>query len=619
MRVGSGWRSSDAGRTRPHLSHAARLAGRFVWKAARGDFLVSVAAEAVGALGLAGVLLFAQQVAEKLTADPPIGDLRDVLPETIGLGLSLAVSGLAAVFVRRVRWLVAEQVTRHVQEEIIGVSTSVDYELYERQDFHDQLNRSNAQVAESSYQMAYDVLSLFNVLATSVVVILVLVRSVPEVLGVLVLIAIPSVAAARVSARLAYQTTYELTPNDRLRLYLYGALSRKPEARELRIFGLGDVLRRRWDGLYDDRMRRIRELVRRQMVFDGLAALIGALLVAGVLLVLVQAAVDGRISVANAAVAIVALQQLTSRLRSAASASGSLRQSTFFLDEFERFRALGAKDVAPPSAVISTLPRRLSVDHVSFRYPGTETLVLDDVSLEVGPGEIVALVGVSGGGKTTLAHLVAGLYRPTAGSISLDGVDIASIPRSEYWRSIAAVFQDFVRFELTARENIAMSEYARIDDMPGVTAAARRAGIDHALERLPSGYETMMSRSYDGGADLSVGQWQRLAVARAFFREAPLLILDEPAAALDAVAEKRLYERLVELCESRSVLLISHRFSTVRLADRICVLEGGRIAEQGAHEELMELGGRYAELFNLQASSYVGDQARGQPADWHGT
>lgn len=608
MNIGSGSSGSEAGRARPHLFNSTRLAARFVWRAARANFLASVAAEVAGALGLAGVLVFAQQLATKLTANPRITDLGDVLSETLGLGLSLAVSGLAAVFGRRVRWLVAEQVTRHVQEEIIGVSTSVDYEFYERQDFHDQLSRSNAQAAQNSYQMAYEVLNLFNVLATSVVVVLVLVRSVPQVLGVLVLIAIPSVAAARMSARLAYQTTYELTPNDRRRLYLYAALSRKQEARELRVFGLKNVLRDRWAVLYDERVRRIRELVRRQVIFDGLATLIGAVLVAVVLLVLVQAAVGGRITVANAAVAIVALQQLTSRLRSAASASGSLRQSTLFLDEFERFRALRGDNAAPPSSAGATMPRgRLVVDHVSFCYPGNESLVLDDVSLEVGPGEIVALVGVSGGGKTTLAHLVGGLYNPTKGSITFNGVDIASLPRSEYWRSIAAVFQDFVRYDLTAHENIAVSDYARIDDLQGVTAAAQLAGIDQALEQLPFGYETMMSRSYDGGADLSVGQWQRLAVARAFFREAPLLILDEPAAALDAVAEKHLYERLVELCKSRSVLLISHRFSTVRLAHRICVVEGGQIIEQGSHNELMELGGRYAELFDMQASSYLFD------------
>ena len=271
----SGVQSPDAAATKPHLLHAIRMAGRFVWRAAKRDFLLSVAAEGAGAVGLAGILLFGRQVVAELTADQPISSLGEVLPETIGLGVSLAISGLALVFVRRFRWLVTEEVRRHVQEEIIAVSTTVDYELYERQDFHDQLNRSNNQVAESSYQMAYDVLSIFNVLATSIVVILVLVRSVPEVLGVLVLIAIPSVIAARVSARLAYQTTYKLTPNDRLRFYLFGALSGKSEARELRVFGLGRILRNRWDALYDDRMDRIRRLVRRQVFFDGLGEVAG--------------------------------------------------------------------------------------------------------------------------------------------------------------------------------------------------------------------------------------------------------------------------------------------------------------------------------------------------------
>jgi ATP-binding cassette, subfamily B, bacterial len=221
------------------------------------------------------------------------------------------------------------------------------------------------------------------------------------------------------------------------------------------------------------------------------------------------------------------------------------------------------------------------------------------------PGEVVALVGVSGSGKTTLAHLVAGLYRPTTGRITFGGVDISTIPRDVYWRALAAVFQDFVRYELTARENIAMSDTRRLDDLKAVVEAARRAGIEQALARLPNSYETMMSRSYDEGSDLSVGQWQRMAVARAFFRQAPLLILDEPAASLDAVAEQRLFERLVELCDARSVLLISHRFSTVRMADRICVMESGRIIEQGTHDQLMALGARYAELFNLQAQSYL--------------
>jgi ATP-binding cassette subfamily B protein len=578
----------------------------FVWQAARREFVISLVAEGVGALGLVGVLLFGRQLVSELTGDPPADSLADVLPATAGLALSLLMSGLAMVFVRQMRWLLAERVTRRIQEEVIEVSTSVDYELYEQQRFHDQLSRANARAAESSYQLVYDVLMLTNVLATSTAVIVVLVESVPEVLGALVVIALPLVLAARASARLAFRTTYELTPNDRLRSYLYRALTGKPEARELRVFGIATMLRRRWGALYDERMDRLHRLVRREVVFNGLASVCAALLVAAVLLMLVAAAIDGQIGLGDAAVAVVALQQLTSRVRSAASASGSLSESLLFLHDFEEFRRLRV-DAGRPTPDADRPGGPLVVDRVSFRYPGQDRLVLDDVSLELAPGEIVALVGVSGSGKTTLAHLAAGLYRPTVGRITFGGTDVASIPREEYWRSVSAVFQDFVRYELTARENVAISDRVRAGDAASVAAAAQRAGIDGVLCGLADGYETMLSRAYDGGADLSVGQWQRVAMARAFFREAPMLILDEPAAALDAVEEQRLYERLVELCESRTVLLISHRFSTVRMADRICVMHEGRIAEAGTHRELMALRGRYHELFSLQAQGYLAD------------
>jgi ATP-binding cassette, subfamily B, bacterial len=602
-------------RAKPRLTAAIRMAGQFVWQASRREFLVSLAAEAIGAAALAGVLLFGRQLVRQLTDGPAVTALGEVVPATVGLGLSLIVSALAAVFVRQARYLVAEQVTRHVQQEIVAVSTSVDFERFEEQGFHDSLNRSNTRASENSYQLVYDVLNLFNVLVTSIVVVGVLVTSVPEVLGVLIVIALPAIIAARVSARLAFEVAYELTPDDRLRFSLYRSLMGKPHARELRVFGLAQVLRDRWERLYDVRIDRLREVVKRQTLYNGLATIIGALLVAVVLLVLVQAAIVGRITLADAAVAIIALQQLTTRIRSAAGAAGSLRQATLFLDDFESFRKLQlvSEDASQPT---EPLPRgTLVVDRVSFRYPGTDALVLDDVSLQIVPGEIVALVGLSGGGKSTLTHLVSGLYRPTSGRITYGGVDIATIPQAAYWRSLAAVFQDFVRYELTARENIAISDHNRLDDFIGVATAAQRAGIAEVIEGLPVGYETMMSRAYDNGAELSVGQWQRVAVARAFFREAPLLVLDEPAAALDAMAEQRLYERLVELCSTRSVLLVSHRFSTVRMAHRICVVHDGRIVEEGTHEHLMGLGGRYAELFEMQASGFFDRRDAPEPAD----
>ena len=595
---------------RPRFVRSIATTVRFVWRAAGGVFLLSLGAELLGAIGLGGVLLFGRQIVSELTGPDPTTTQGSVIPATIGLGLALVLSGIAAVLVNQSRWLVAEYVNRHVQNEIVEVASAVDYQVFEQQDFHDRLGRANDQASESSYELVYALLSLANLVATSIVVVLILVRTVPEVLGALALIALPSVLAARASAGLTFQTTYDLTADDRLRAYLYRTLTTKAGAPEVRVFGVADVLHERWDHLYEHRLGRIRSLVRRQLLYNGVAAVIAALLVAGVLLVLVDAAIDGRITVGDAAVAIVALQQLAGRIRSAANASGSIRESILFIDDFDDLCAMRPDD---PLASVDgpMLSGHLVAEHVGFTYPGTDRIVLDDVSLDVAPGDIVALVGVSGSGKTTLASLLAGLYEPTTGRITYGGVDLATIPREAYWRHLAVVFQDFARYELTARENVAISDHLRQGDTEAVEQAAERAGIADTLGGLPAGYETMMSRFYDGGADLSVGQWQRVAVARAFFRPAPVLILDEPAAALDAVAEQLLSDRLVELCADRSVLLISHRFSTVRMASRICVMQEGRITEEGTHDELVALGGHYAELFELQASGYraVADSA----------
>jgi ATP-binding cassette subfamily B protein len=595
---------------RPRFARSIATTVRFVWRAAGGVFLLSLGAELLGAIGLGGVLLFGRQIVSELTGPDPTTTQGSVIPATIGLGLALVLSGIASVLVNQSRWLVAEYVNRHVQNEIVEVASAVDYQVFEQQDFHDRLGRANDQASESSYELVYALLSLANLVATSIVVVLILVRTVPEVLGALALIALPSVLAARASAGLTFQTTYDLTADDRLRAYLYRTLTTKAGAPEVRVFGVADVLHERWDRLYEHRLARIRSLVRRQLLYNGVAAVIAALMVAGVLLVLVDAAIDGRITVGDAAVAIVALQQLAARIRSAANASGSIRESILFIDDFDDLCAMRPDD--PLASVDGPMPSgHLVAEHVSFTYPGTDRIVLDDVSLDVAPGDIVALVGVSGSGKTTLAHLLAGLYQPTTGRITYGGVDLATIPRDVYWRHLAVVFQDFARYELTARENVAISDHLRQGDAEAVEQAAERAGIADTLGGLPAGYETMMSRFYDGGADLSVGQWQRVAVARAFFRPAPVLILDEPAAALDAVAEQLLSDRLVELCADRSVLLISHRFSTVRMASRICVMQEGRITEEGTHDELVALGGHYAELFELQASGYraVADSA----------
>ena len=228
-------------------------------------------------------------------------------------------------------------------------------------------------------------------------------------------------------------------------------------------------------------------------------------------------------------------------------------------------------------------------------------------------GEVVALVGENGSGKTTLASLLAQLYEPSSGCIEWDGVDTAEFDAVAARERIAVIFQDFVKYPLTARENIGVGKVSAIDDLEGVHDAARHAGAAAFLESLPAGYETMLSKAFEGGQDLSIGQWQRVAIARAFFRDAPFVILDEPTSALDPRAEHDLFARIRELLQGRTVLLISHRFSSVRSADRIYVMRSGQVIEHGTHDELMATAGLYQELFELQASAYLDQRAAVSP------
>jgi ATP-binding cassette subfamily B protein/ATP-binding cassette subfamily C protein len=261
-------------------------------------------------------------------------------------------------------------------------------------------------------------------------------------------------------------------------------------------------------------------------------------------------------------------------------------------------------------AVVAAPPRgrpgAIELDGVSFRYPGRTDWALRDVTLTLAPGEKLGLVGENGAGKSTLVKLLLRLYDPTEGSIRYGGVDLRDMELRDLRDRVGAVFQDFVRYQFTAGENIGLGYRSRLDDRDRIESAARRAGVAATIEALPKGYDTSLGSWFDAGQELSAGQWQKLAVARAFMREeAELLILDEPTASIDAEAEHELFERFRELAADRTAIVISHRFSTVRMADRIAVLHGGRLEEVGSHRDLIARGGRYAHLFNLQAQGYL--------------
>jgi ATP-binding cassette subfamily B protein len=313
---------------------------------------------------------------------------------------------------------------------------------------------------------------------------------------------------------------------------------------------------------------------------------------------------SGRTSLAAAGAALVAVRVLAGRLAQLSSSAASLLESSLFLDDLTDFE-LGLPAVAVDDR--SEAPRLgdIVVEHVSFRYPETDRDALTDVTVRVGIGEVVALVGENGSGKTTLSKIVAQLYEPTEGRMIWNGADALRFTTESRRRQVSVTFQDFVRFALPVEDNISLGRGQLRAEARDVTTAAKLAGADEFVRGLADGYATLLGKEFVGGVDLSVGQWQRLALARAFYRDARLVVLDEPTASLDARAEHALFEVVRDLFVDRAVLLITHRLSSVRNADRIYVLEGGSIAEEGDHESLLANGGLYAELYDLQAAGFA--------------
>jgi len=519
-----------------------------------------------------------------------------------------AIAVLGNILTRAIDYLdslLADKYTRHVSIQVMKHAAELDVIAYEDPVFYDRLERARVQ-ATDRLAMIQMLGRLIQQTITTITLSASIIYYSPWLLLLLVAGVLPAFLGESHFAFLGYAKNFRQTPVRRQMDYLRILGGSKEAAKELKLFGLSKFLTDRFTRLSDEVYEENVALSRRKLIAGALLSIIGSLGYYSAYVYVIWRTAIGALTIGKLYFLAGAILQASTNIQQIFSTLSGVADQALFLTDLLAFFDMQPTIRSKPNALPAPRPVRRGFEfrNVSFAYPGTERRVLKDFNFRLRPGERIALIGENGQGKTTIVKLITRLYDPTEGQVLLDGVDLRDYSLEDLYREIGVIFQDFMRYEMTAHENVAVGRIEEIGNAAEIAAAAHKSLADEVIAKLPGKYDQMLGRRFESGVDLSGGEWQKLALARAYLRDAQLLILDEPTAALDARSEYEVFERFAELTGGKMALFISHRFSTVRMADRIVVLADGRITEDGSHEHLMALGGQYAEMFELQAASY---------------
>ncbi len=589
---------------------------RLVWQTSPPLFLASLTLRLVRALVPVSMLYVGKLIVDevvRLAGAPPVldglaawgGALRPLLWMLLaefGLAVLSEVLGRATALVDS---LLGDLFTNETSVRLMRHAAALDLAHFEDADFYDHLERARRQTT-SRITLLSQILGQLQDSVTVATLAVGLAAYAPSLLLLLVVALVPAfLGEAHFNAQ-SYSLAYSWTPERRELDYLRYVGASDETAKEVKVFGLNDYLAERYHTLADAYYRANRTLAVRRASWGGALSTVGSLGYYVAYAFIVYRTAAGAFSIGDLTFLAGSFGRMRGLLEGMLQAFSTVSGQALYLADLFSFFDIEPTVVSRPDArpVPEPVQHGFEFQDVGFRYPGSDAWAVRGLSFTLQAGEALALVGENGAGKTTLVKLLARLYDPDEGRILLDGVDLREIDLTELRSAVGVIFQDFVRYHLTASENIAVGRIAERGDRPRIETAAQRSLADAVIESLPDGYDQTLGRRFKTGTELSGGQWQKVALGRAYMRDAQLLILDEPTAALDARAEFEVFERFKDLTAGKTAVLISHRFSTVRMADRILVLEKGRVEEIGTHEELLANGQRYAELFELQAQGY---------------